>query len=170
MSIEPGAKMLDIFVVKCNPDGKETWRYPGRVVWQTTSAVLIEAWFNRSEVDVHGMMFRQGDRFIELYYSDRWYNIFEVYEGKNGPVKGWYCNVSFPAEFIDGSVVYRDLALDLLVFPDGRQLLLDEDEFSDLVLDPLTARKAWAAVDELKSLFKNAIEFSLIKYINQDQK
>ncbi len=38
---------------------------------------------------------------------------------------------------LDGDCLsYVDLALDLLVFPDGRQFVLDEDEFLKLDLSP----------------------------------
>ena len=47
---------------------------------------------------------------------------------------------------------YVDLALDLLVYPDGRQLVLDEDEFQALSLDTATHVKAQAALNELQRL------------------
>ena len=58
-------------------------------------------------------------------------------------LRGWYCNIGKPA-LLDGDCLsYVDLALDLLVFPDGRQFVLDEDEFLRLDLSPQTASKLW---------------------------
>ena len=66
-------------------------------------------------------------------------------------LRGWYCNVGKPA-LLDGDCLsYVDLALDLLVFPDGRQVVLDEDEFLNLDLSPVDRQQALAALEELKS-------------------
>ena len=40
---------------------------------------------------------RRGDRFIETYYTDRWYNIFEIHAREDDRLKGWYCNIAKPA-------------------------------------------------------------------------
>jgi predicted RNA-binding protein associated with RNAse of E/G family len=58
-----------------------------------------------------------------------------------------------PAQFSEGQVSYMDLALDLLVFPDGRQLILDEDEFAALAVDDATCAAARAALQDLRTLF-----------------
>ena len=95
-----------------------------------------------------------GDRFIETYYFDRWYNIFEVHNRDNDQLKGWYCNIGYPAEFRENTVSYKDLALDLLVFPDGRQIVLDEDEFNEIHLNAVERRKAIDALKRLKTYFR----------------
>ena len=69
------------------------------------------------------------------YYTDRWYNIFEIYDRDDGQIKGWYCNIGKPAVIEDGVVSYVDLALDLWVSADGKQTILDEDEFEELEPD-----------------------------------
>jgi hypothetical protein len=146
--------MESVTIIKKTPAGAETWRYPGDVLQQTETGILVIAHFNRADSAFHGIHLTKGDPFIEAYYSDRWYNLFEIYDRDSGALKGWYCNVTFPAEFTDGTVEYRDLALDLLVYPDGRQLLLDEDEFAELDIGPAERARALQAVDELRSLFK----------------
>ena len=55
-----------------------------------------------------------------------------------------------------------DLALDLLVFPDGRQLVLDEDEFEALQPDAALRAAAQSALDELKTLVRPQMGFRLI--------
>jgi predicted RNA-binding protein associated with RNAse of E/G family len=56
---------------------------------------------------------------------------------------------------MDGDVVsYRDLALDLLVFPDGKQIVLDEDEFEVLQIPQADKENAVAALRELQFKFK----------------
>jgi predicted RNA-binding protein associated with RNAse of E/G family len=51
---------------------------------------------------------------------------------------------------------FNDLALDLLVFPDGRQIVLDEDEFYSLSLAPQVRQRALTTLGELQTRFKRA--------------
>ena len=143
----------DVVVIKRNIDGQETWRYDGRILERGQNWLLLEAFFNRQDTPFHGIVLARGDRFLETYYSDRWYNIFEIHDRLSGDLKGWYCNVTRPALFEETQVSYIDLALDLLVYPDQTQLVLDEDEFARLQIDPSTRQKALAALQELKTLF-----------------
>jgi uncharacterized protein len=150
-----------VVVIKLDVDRREIWRYTGQVLRRLPDAVLLEARFNRDDMPFHGMTFGRNDRFVEIYYTNHWYNIYEMYDRDNGHLKGWYCNVSLPAEMRDGQIAYVDLALDLLVFPDGRQLVLDEDEFAALRLDESTRSQALAALEELKQLFQPPIKLCL---------
>jgi len=143
----------DVVVIKRNIDGQETWRYDGRILERGQNWLLLEAFFNRQDTPFHGIVLANGDRFLETYYSDRWYNIFEIHDRLSGDLKGWYCNVTRPALFEETQVSYIDLALDLLVYPDQTQLVLDEDEFARLPIDPSTRQKALAALQELQTLF-----------------
>ncbi len=145
-----------VFVIKQNLERKEVWRYSGKVLEQTSDSILLEAFFNRPDKPFHGILLAQGDRFIEKYYSNRWYNIFEIHDHKTDVLKGWYCNVTYPAIFDNGFVYYVDLALDLLVYPDGRQLVLDEDEFADLHLNDDDTRLAREALMELQSRMRSS--------------
>lgn len=153
--------MEEITVIKRNPQGEETFRYSGVVKQRLPGAVLLEAYFNRADMPFHGTTLKKSDRFVEAYYGDRWYNIFEIYDRDDGQLKCWYCNVSYPAEFEDGAVAFRDLALDLLVFPDGRQEVLDEDEFAALSLSEDDRQRAQAALAELQALFAPPVRIRL---------
>lgn len=151
----PGLKPAEkITVVKLDPHRKELWRYEGEVIKATRHGVLLEAYFNRpDDLPFHGINIRTGDRFIEMYFCDRWYNIYEIFDKDTDSLKAWYCNVTRPVE-IKGSILYYvDLALDLLVYPDGRMLELDEDEFMRLELDPSDQVHARKALAELKKCF-----------------
>ncbi len=151
----PVAFTPDVQVIKLNTAREEVWRYEGRILEQSAESILLEAFFNGGSRPFHGINLVNGDRFIETYYFDRWYNIFEIHDHENDKLKGWYCNVTYPAEFEDGQVKYVDLALDLLVYPDGRQLVLDEDEFDELDLSASDKQKAREALEELISIFKH---------------
>lgn len=157
----PDDRLNDIVVIKLDPHRRETWRYSGRVLRQSAEDILLEAFFNRPDRPFHGIVMRQGDRFLEKYFFDRWYNIYEIHDRDDDRIKGWYCNVTEPAEKGEGQISYVDLALDLLVYPDGSQLVLDEDEFEALELGEDKRIKAITALEELKSQFSNAAVFTL---------
>jgi uncharacterized protein len=141
-----------VTIIKLNPSGQETWRYAGRVLARREDWITIEAFFNRADMPFHGLILGKGDRFVETYFTQNWYNIFEMHDRQDDAIKGWYCNVARPAEIEKGQVSYIDLALDLLVYPDGRQLVLDEDEFQALSLDAATRAQAQTALNELQRL------------------
>ena len=126
----------NVIVIKRDHSGKEVWRYSGQLLRTSKTGVLIEAPFNRDDLPFHGLSFKHNDRFVELYLLGHWFNIYEIHDRDSGIIKGWYCNVTRPPLIQPGLIAYDDLALDLLVYPNGRQLVLDEDEFEKLNLPP----------------------------------
>ena len=142
--------MNEVQVVKRNWEGKETWRYTGTILEQTSGGVCLEAFFNRPDLPFHGMILGQGDRFVETFFTRRWYNVFAIHDRESNQLKGWYCNVTRPAEIRAGEVSYIDLGLDLLVYPDSHYLELDWDEFEAMQLDEDTRFQAIQALEELK--------------------
>lgn len=142
----------EMTIIKMNTERQETWRYTGKLLAADEQSRLIEARFNRSDLPFHGIIFRENDRFIERYYTQRWYNIFAIHDRDTDRLKGWYCNVTTPAEFSPNQIAYIDLALDLLVYPEGNYLILDEDEFAALNLEPETNQLAQHALRELIQL------------------
>lgn len=147
--------MSEIRVLKKNLAGEVTWQYVGRILNREATSVTLEAFFNRQDMPFLNVVLKQGDRFVETFYSDRWYNIFEIYDRESGKRKGWYCNVGRPAVLTDATVAYVDLALDLWVSDDGGQTVLDEDEFRALGLDSAERDQALKALAELQRLFQN---------------
>jgi predicted RNA-binding protein associated with RNAse of E/G family len=140
-------------VKKLNPARQETFRYTGRLLTQQADRIVLEAEFNRDDLPIYEIILRCGDRFVETYFTDRWYNVFAIYDRDENRLKAWYCNIGHPAEIGTGEVSYIDLALDLLVYPDGRQVVLDEDEFAALALPAEEALQARRALQELQALF-----------------
>jgi protein associated with RNAse G/E len=139
-------------IIKMNTQREEVWRYPGRIIAKDMHSVLVEAFFNIDDRPFHGITLRTNDRSIERYYSNRWYNIFEIHDRDDDRLKAWYCNVTSPAEFSPGKITYIDLAFDILVYPNGDYLILDEDEFESLDLDEYSQQKALQALDTLKTI------------------
>ena len=143
-----------IKVLKRNLKDEIAWQYEGQVLRREPNVVVLEAFFNRPDMPFMDVTLKENDRFVERYYTDRWYNIFEIYDRDDGKRKGWYCNVCRPAVLTDGAVSYVDLALDLWVSADGKQTVLDEDEFNDLLLSDSERGKALDALAELQQLFR----------------
>lgn len=143
-----------ITVFKRNLEGKITWQYTGTVLRREANAVVLEALFNRQDLLFQGVLLKENDRYIETFYTDRWHNIFEIHDRDDGQIKGWYCNIGYPAVLDGDTVSYVDLALDLWVAPDGRQVVLDEDEFASLPIDAKAKAQALAALMELMKTFE----------------
>jgi len=143
-------------VLKRDLSGEVVWQYDGRVLERSAEFVVLEAFFNRDDMPFMDVVLKRGDRFVERFYADRWYNVFEIHDVDDGKFKGWYCNIGYPAELKGATVSYIDLALDLWVAVDGTQSVLDEDEFLELALDEATRAQALSALEELKKKFSKA--------------
>ena len=117
-----------ITVIKQGAEGVEKIRYQGEILKRLPTGVVIQAKWTLPTKDLGYTRFEQGDTFTEYYYSDRWFNIFDILD-VDGKRKGWYCNVAQPAVIFDERIEQIDLLLDVWVNPQGEPLLLDEDEF-----------------------------------------
>ncbi|GAA0474817.1 DUF402 domain-containing protein [Streptomyces sp. NPDC046215] len=136
--------------------GRTKVRYPAVVVRDDgTRAVVRAPWAGEGTRDFGFVRFEAGDVFTEHYWRDRWYAVKEV-RAADGVLKGWYCDITRPAETGPDGLAIEDLDLDLWVSADGATILrLDEDEFEESGLrdrDPAAAKAACAALDELESL------------------
>ncbi len=143
-----------ITVHKLNEQGVEVFNYSGTLIGEQGTSITIEARFERADVQFFELTFREGDRFIETYYTNRWFNIFEIHDADDDHIKGWYCNITRPARIEQGHIYAEDLALDLLVTPDGRVRVLDEDEFEEIDLSESDRKNALSALEELKQWVK----------------
>jgi predicted RNA-binding protein associated with RNAse of E/G family len=137
------------------PGKGTTVTYSGALALEEAGHILIHARWERPALDLGYVVFEPGDHFYEHYYTERWFNIFEVRD-MGGQLKGWYCNVTRPARIAGDTLTSEDLELDLFVPPDrGRPLRLDLDEFEARNLatsDPAAHAAALAAMDELEAM------------------
>ncbi|HEX3247205.1 MAG TPA: DUF402 domain-containing protein [Chloroflexota bacterium] len=129
-----------IIVRKLLHDGQPSYVWQGEVVHSTDQRLVVEARFTRDPRDLGYVVLEPNDLFVEFYYYEHWFNIFQIFSA-DGTLKGWYCNIGRPPIPESGEISYVDLALDLFVFPDGRELVLDEDEFETL------SREAYGQAD-----------------------
>jgi uncharacterized protein len=150
-----------LVVEKRDALGRVVLRYDGaRVLARTAHSVCIEAFFTR---DIAGgvVPIHAGDRMIEWFFADRWYNIFQHHAAEDDHLKGWYCNITRPAAFTDSpdglTIGADDLALDVFVHPDGHVQLLDEDELAALGLPEAELAQVWGAVAQLRALVQGRL-------------
>ena len=86
-----------ITVFKRNLAGEVTWQYSGSILRREPNFVLLEARFNLPDTPFMDTFLKNNDRFVEIFYTDRWYNIFEMHDRDDDRVKAWCCNVGRPA-------------------------------------------------------------------------
>src|SRR5512146_1617173 len=133
------ANMQMTQVHKLDAQGAAMLTYEAELAERLADGVRLDALWTRPTTDLGYVIFETGDHFTEWYYTDRWYNIFEI-TSPDGTLKGWYCNVAAPADIGD----------DQLFCPD---LVLDEDEFAaEPALDDATRDQALAGLAELRRL------------------
>ncbi len=144
-------------VYKLNEHGIEKLHYPATLVSRDPAAghIAVEAVFSIASADAGAFELNEGDRMVEHFFTDRYYNVFEV-SAPDGSLKGYYCNITRPAVVTDSEIRADDLALDISVNPSGAFMLLDEDEFRDLALSTDERQAAELAADELVSLIRSA--------------
>ena len=123
--------------------------YEAEVLARGNTWICVQAQFARQDVDIGVMIFRQGDLMTEWFYTDRYYNIFQIQDASSQAIKGWYCNITRPAQITADSISADDLVLDVYVSPSGDVTLLDEDDFEALDLSSYERQSAQAAVKTL---------------------
>ncbi|HTI15131.1 MAG TPA: DUF402 domain-containing protein [Dictyobacter sp.] len=117
-----------ITIIKLDPNREEKIRYTGETLERTATSTIVSARWTLNEKDLGYTQFQRGDIFTEYYYTQRWFNIFDIAQA-DGQRKGWYCNITEPAHITTTTIEQIDLYLDVWVDPTGKTLLLDEDEF-----------------------------------------
>jgi predicted RNA-binding protein associated with RNAse of E/G family len=144
---------MPITVKNLDSAGQLVTAYPGHVVERTPTSVRIRARWRRPRLDLGYVVFETGDRFLETHHADRWYALFEI-RAAEGALKGWYVNFGRPATIGEEEISAVDLCLDLFVYPDGRTLLLDQDEYAALDLprvEPAAHQAIQSALADLQA-------------------
>ena len=147
--------MIDEYtIVKLRPDGSEAARYSGAPLASQPGWVAARAVWRYRRLDAGYLIFEPGDEFDEYFALEQMFNAFALYRGGREFI-GWYCNVTHPTTVRDGTIFWHDLYIDLIVYPDGRLLVLDEDELAESQLehtDPALHARILAARDDLLAL------------------
>lgn len=121
-----------MFIRKLDYKGVEKATYEGEVLSRDAHRVVVRAVWTRPTTRLPFTTFEHGDILHESFYSDRWYNVFELRTAQ-GRLKGWYADVTRPARIGADHLDWEDLLLDIWMGPDGAMQVLDEDEFAAAV-------------------------------------
>ena len=135
-------------------DGSLKMHYWGELVGATRDERLIHAVGNFDQQIFGDYWLRDGDEYLEWYSSLKGYNILEIHAQPSGQIKFWYCNLCRPAHFVGQTIIWTDLALDLLVTPQKQFVLLDQDELALLNLDWESYAEVWRNLWELLERFR----------------
>ncbi len=92
---------IKVHLVK--PRKQRTVIYEGVILLEEPGHLLVHARWERQAMDLGYVVFAPGDHFFEHYYTERWYNVFEV-RSAAGDLKGWYCNITRQA-CVEGDVL-----------------------------------------------------------------
>lgn len=141
----------EVYITKLDDRGNAVASYPGRVIHSDAGLVVAACiWSWEKAVDVGPFSLIPGDRLYEFYYRGAWFNVFKVCDA-TGRLKGWYCNLTMPAEFDAGQIRWRDLKLDYVVGANGRAQVADADEFEALEPNPVLRERAEEALATLRA-------------------
>lgn len=109
-----------ITVHKLDHQGQIVFEYSGVELERTPNSIVLEAYFALNDYPTAYHTFKKGDRMVEWFFSDHWYNIFALHHRDSDTLEGWYCNITRPARLETDAIYAEDLALDVMVYPDGR--------------------------------------------------
>lgn len=144
-------------VNKLNHRGEQELSYTGEAIEHGENFVCIRAPFTFSTRDLGYVVLKTGDIFTEWFYTDRWYNVFQINDVDSGSLKGYYCNLTRPAHIIEASLSAEDLALDIFVKPDGEILRLDEEDYAALPLADDERKQVEVAIATIEDLVKRRV-------------
>lgn len=138
----------DVTVRKLDHQGREVTTYPGCLLHRDPQTMVLGTRWRGPLVDLGYVVLEPDERWLEVFYTGRWYNVFEIYD-RGGRLKGWYCNVTRPARLEEDQVLWDDLALDVWMESGRQPLVLDRNEFAALDLEPAERAAAEAALGRL---------------------
>jgi len=124
---------MKLEIVKLAPDGSVAARYPGVVMAFDAAAnwLTVRAKWRLHEIETGGLRFIPGDELHEYFSPAYGFNVFSIFSPE-GELRGWYANVTHPTriefETTPPMLSWHDLYVDLIVLPDGRRVVRDEDE------------------------------------------
>lgn len=135
LSASPAALGTRAFVLRSiKYDGSLNYHWPARLLWEDATGFI---WHTPA-----GATFTRATRSHPVPYDwvgrvwyARWYmvdaSLVTAREaGAAGSLHHYYCNIGQPGTWQDDVFQFVDLDLDVLIYPDGRHALLDEDEFA----------------------------------------
>ncbi len=139
-------------------DGKIHRSWNARLIEQSNSLLIFVGKFEEEISHRYLGVIRRGTISYEFYWLNRWYNVFRFHE-PDGGLRNFYCNVNMPPKFENDVLDYIDLDIDILVWKDFSQQILDVEEFEEnaksFSYSDNLREKVRASLSELSSLIEN---------------
>lgn len=142
-----------MLIHKHDHHGARKVSYHGVVISQNAREIIVHAEWRFPTQTLPYATLTAGDLFIETFYFDRWYNVFEI-RSAAGALKGWYANITRPTyltDEVEPALVWEDVELDLWMSPAGEMLTLDEDEFEAAHLSAFERATALGALERARA-------------------
>jgi len=135
-------------------------RFPALLLREDAEGIVALNLLNPSKpLTVHGSTLLDKGYIGVWFVSTReWHDIGAIYDPEKN-FRGYYCDIATPIRRVPNGYEMTDLFLDLWVFPDGKYLILDRDEFDEAGKKGwLTGRQIERAKAELQGLI-SMVEF-----------
>ncbi len=153
--LDHNAPGTPIRILSTKFDGSPHYEYWGRLIDQHGSVIRV--------VTSEGTPSRgyRGDGLMrtsmtQLFFTDRWYNVFHNYQPVGRLGMHWYANIGTPARIEGDTLHWVDLDLDLMDTQVRGLFVDDEDEFAEhqvlMAYPPEVIASAEAGLAELLSL------------------
>lgn len=129
---------------------------------------VIEPWYVTDDGETDCIL-DNNYKWLEIYPKNEKYAITVMYNDKNQLIE-WYFDIVKNIGVEDGIPYIDDLYLDLVIKPDGRIIILDEDELEGaLKIGDITKQDfnlAYDTMEKLKKKYTNSLE-ELYNYTNK---
>lgn len=135
-----------------------SWR--AELISETTSLLTFVGEFEKEVVHPSLGVIRRKTMSFEFYWLNLWFNVFRFHE-PDGELRNFYCNVNMPPRFVNRTLDYVDLDLDILVWKDFSYEILDVEEFREnsekYQYDEITINEAEKSLERLKVMIEKKI-------------
>lgn len=118
-------------VIAKKADGKDHVSWPAEMVCQWDDGRFQVQTILGATTIHHTRALMWPERILAqgYFWKDRWYNVLEHYHWQTGRFARYYCNICIPPVIEGSRIVWVDLDLDVIFYPDGSWVIEDEDEF-----------------------------------------
>ena len=153
--LDPRLSGTPIHIVSTKYDGSPHYDYWGRLIDEYAGVLRIVTDEGTPWTGYRGEG-RMRSTMTQLFFTDRWYNVFHNYRPVGRLGMHWYANIGTPARLEGDTLRWIDLDLDLLQTEVSGLFVDDEDEFEDhqvaMGYPAEMVGQARAALEELLSL------------------
>jgi uncharacterized protein len=151
------ALKIEVIINSRKFDGSISKSWAGELIEENSSLLLYRGVFDRDVIHEHLGLIECGTISYEYFWLDRWYNIFRFHKA-DGTFRNFYCNIAMPPTVNEDLIDFVDLDIDMIVDPNGRFVIHDEDEYernAEKYDYPASVRNGVsAAVEELTRMIR----------------